>query len=127
MNDVNHFIPDKTLFFDGHCVLCNAWARRIMKWDKQKKIHLAPIHKHRDFLLVKARLQPDELDRSVLYFSSGKFYKESDAIIKLLEEVYPRSPWVVVLHRVPRTIRNVVYRFIAANRFYFFKRRVRPF
>ena len=44
MNKPTNNQPDlKIILFDGVCVLCNYWARFIIKYDTQKKFKLASV------------------------------------------------------------------------------------
>ena len=116
LKQVDHFIPYKTLFYDGNCTFCNKWARWVMRKDQSKSIYLAAADS-RSELLLQWGIDASVTTRSVLYYKNGRFYSESDAVIELAADLGPGYAWARFLRFVPKWIRDNVYRMIAANRY----------
>lgn len=110
--------PDKIIFFDGVCNLCNMLVVFIIKRDRKHIFKFAPLQS------VTAEemgiLQKDATSNSVIFFCENKLYQKSTAILhicKLLPFPWPLLFGFII---VPRFIRNAVYNFVAANRYKWF-------
>jgi predicted DCC family thiol-disulfide oxidoreductase YuxK len=106
------------VFFDGVCSLCNAAVDFLIRRDHAKVLLFAPlqgqaaaIHLH-----VLPNTTPDTI---VLVDAQGR-WERSDAALRIAG--YLGWPWkgLIVLRIIPRPVRDVVYRWIARNRYRWF-------
>ncbi len=104
------------LVYDGACVLCNGYITYMLKHDTYNRVVIAPLQSKMGSLLLK----PEE--DSVYLLRMGKLYDQSDVGLRVAQFLpFPHNlPYMFLL--VPRKIRNLVYRWIARNRFRWFGR-----
>lgn len=103
--------------FDGVCNLCNAFIKWLIKYDKAEQFRYATLQSHTGEILNK-ELHGD-LD-SVLLLHKGKIYSQSDVALlacKILGGVWSIFSVFIV---VPKAFRNLIYNWIAKNRYKWF-------
>lgn len=118
MNEANQVI-----LFDGTCNLCNASVRFIIKRDPSAKFLFSTLQS--DFgkqLLKNVGIEDVKYD-SVILYKNGKVYKQSDAVLLIARQLSGLWSVFFVLIIIPRPIRNVVYNWIARNRYHWFGKR----
>ena len=111
------------VLYDGVCGLCNRLVQFLLKRDKQGRLRFASLQS--DFaerVLTRHGINPKDLDTVhvvVNYERPGeKVLGRSDAILHAGEEL--GTPWktlALIARIVPRPLRDVVYRFVARNRY----------
>ena len=111
------------LLFDGHCNLCNAWVQFIVKRDSAKTIRFASLQsKAGRRLLEEHKIDANYIDSLVL-FEEESFSLSSNAALRILLYLNGWERHLIFLSVVPRSLRDIVYRFIAKNRYKWFGRR----
>ena len=111
------------LLFDGHCNLCNAWVHFIVKRDSAKTIRFAALQSSAGRRLLKEHnIDPNYIDSLVL-FEEERFSVSSNAALRTLSFLAGWERHFQFLIIVPRPLRDLVYRFIAKNRYKWFGRR----
>ena len=107
------------VFFDGVCGMCNRFVDVIMLADKGGIFRFAPLQGQTARELLPP-LAEDSREWSLIYLDDRGIHEQSDASL----EVYRRlggAWWLLSLGQlVPRLIRNLVYRWIASNRYRWF-------
>jgi predicted DCC family thiol-disulfide oxidoreductase YuxK len=113
-------LPERVLFFDGICHVCNDSVRFIYQRDPSANIRFAQLQSP----LGREVLQRNDFKTgaydSLLYIEGGEFYTHSAAVLRILPHL--RFPWPLfgVLRIVPRPLRDAVYNWIARNRYAWF-------
>ena len=111
------------LLFDGHCNLCNAWVRFIVKRDASSTIRFASLQSVAGRrLLEEHKIDANYIDSLVL-FEEERFSVSSNAALRTLSYFDGWERHLIFLSVVPRALRDLVYRFIAKNRYKWFGRR----
>ena len=111
------------LLFDGHCNLCNAWVNFIIKRDPSSRIRFAsPQSPAGRRLLENHKIDANYIDSLVL-FEEDKFSVSSSAALRILSYLDGWERHLIYLTILPRTFRDLVYRFVAKNRYKWFGRR----
>ena len=111
------------LLFDGHCNLCNAWVQYVVKRDPSSTIRFASLQSGAGRrLLVENNIDPNYIDSLVL-FEEGSFSVSSNAALRTLSYLDGWERHLIYLTVLPRPLRDLVYRFIAKNRYKWFGRR----
>ena len=111
------------LLFDGHCNLCNAWVQYVVKRDSSSTIRFASLQSVAGRrLLEEHKIDANYIDSLVL-FEEERFSVSSNAALRTLSYFDGWERHLIFLSVVPRSLRDLVYRFIAKNRYKWFGRR----
>ncbi len=110
------------VLFDGVCNLCNSSVHFILDRDRDKYFRFASLQSRAGKeLLAQHGLPPIEGDPdSVLLLEGGRVHSRSGAALHIARRL--GFPWVllVVGFLVPWFLRDLVYKFIARNRYRWF-------
>ncbi len=110
------------IFFDGECLLCNGFVDLMLKLDPAGVFAMAPLQGQTAQHLLPSL--PDQAeDWSMYYLEAGTLYGQSDAALAVMARL--GGLWSVLSwgRRIPRPLRNRLYRVIARNRYRWFGRR----
>ena len=111
------------LLFDGHCNLCNAWVQYVVKRDSSSTIRFASLQSGAGRrLLEEHKIDVNYIDSLVL-FEEKRFSVSSNAALRTLSYFDGWQKHLIFMSVVPRSLRDLVYRFIAKNRYKWFGRR----
>ena len=111
------------LLFDGHCNLCNTGVQYVVKRDPSSTIRFASLQSGAGRrLLVENNIDPNYIDSLVL-FEEERFSLSSTAALRILSYLDGWERHLIYLTVLPRPLRDLVYRFIAKNRYKWFGRR----
>ncbi len=106
------------VFFDGVCGLCNHFIDFLLKEDQYDVLQFAPLQGETVKNYV-PNLDTKNLS-TVIFYSNGKTYEQSDAVLALMYELGGIWRLAIVFRIIPAFIRDAVYRFIAQNRLKWF-------
>ena len=111
------------LLFDGHCNLCNAWVQFIVKRDSAGTIRFASLQSGAGRrMLEEHKIDANYID-SLVFFEEERFYVSSSAALRTFSYLDGWQKQLIFLAVIPRSLRDLVYRFIARNRYKWFGRR----
>ena len=109
--------------FDGVCNLCNGTVDFLLRNDITNQLLFTPFQMEGGSgvgsrLLAQFGVYDAPVSVYVIY--QNRLYSESDAILFLCS--YLRRPWrwFRITRIVPKPLRNLIYRFIARNRYKWF-------
>ena len=111
------------LLFDGHCNLCNAWIQFIVKRDSAGTIRFASLQSGAGRRLLEEHKIDENYIESLVFFEEERFSVGSTAALRTLSYLDSWQKHLIFLAVVPRSLRDLVYRFIARNRYKWFGRR----
>lgn len=108
------------VLFDGVCNLCNRSVQTILRHDRRARFRFASLQsplgeKLRDDLGIDRQ----KVD-SVILVEGGRWYKESDAALRIANGLGGLWRAFRVFRLVPRPLRDAAYRLIARNRYRWF-------
>jgi len=108
----------KIVLFDGVCNLCNSSIIYIIKHDKKDLFRFAPLQSEMGRKIIEHfKIDPKKTDSIVLYSKENGIAIKSSAALKIaLNLGFPRS-LMGVFFIIPTFIRNLVYDYIAKNRY----------
>ena len=113
--------PQPTLFYDGVCNLCHFSVQWIIKRDQRKIFKYENLQSEAGQNIIK-QIAPSMLSSdSVILVMDGQIFLYSDAslaVLKKLGGIYTLFGNVGFL--LPLSFRNIIYRFIAKNRYKWF-------
>lgn len=111
------------ILYDGVCGLCNRLVQFLLKRDKQGRLRFASLQS--DFaakVLTRHGIDPKDLDTVQVVINydrpDERILNRSDAILGASQELgNPWSTLATIARIIPRALRDVVYGFIAHNRY----------
>jgi len=108
------------LLFDGYCNFCSNTVQFILKHERHQDLNFASLQSDTGVVLLKKyHIDPAKTDSLVLIENSRAYIKSSAAlrVSKHLKGLYPA---LYAFMLIPAFLRNVVYDFIARNRYKWF-------
>ena len=126
MNDSR--IPDDLklstplILFDGFCHLCNRSVSLVIRKDRKRLFRYGALQSEAGVFLQN-RIQVPAGTDSVILVEEGMVFTESEAALRIAARL--PFPWsvAVIFRIVPRFLRDLVYRWIAAHRYAWFGKR----
>jgi predicted DCC family thiol-disulfide oxidoreductase YuxK len=111
------------IVFDAECLLCSANAQFVLDHDRRGRFLLASMQGEAGSALYR-RFGIDPADPDTLIVVEGdRVRRDSDAILAIWAGL--GWPWraATMFRLVPRALRDLVYRWVARNRYRLFGRR----
>ncbi|MBP1853357.1 thiol-disulfide oxidoreductase DCC family protein [Rhizobium halophytocola] len=111
------------IVFDAECVLCSANAQFVLTHDRSRHFRLASMQGEVGTALYhRFGMDPADPD-SMIVVDGDRLLRDSDAVLSIYAGL--GWPWraVAILRRLPRPLRDPVYRLMARNRYRIFGRR----
>ena len=107
----------KILLFDGVCNLCNSSINFVIKHDNKDVFRFTALQEGPGkSYLAKYNIDPKNTD-SIVLIENGKAYVKSSAALRAVKYLGGAWPLLYVFIIVPAFIRDVVYDYIAINRY----------
>lgn len=111
------------VLFDGVCNLCNSSVNFVIDRDPDGYFKFAALQDEKVApLRARFGITPEYLD-SILLVEDGQCYRESTAALRIARRLKGAWPLLYGFILVPRPLRDVVYRWIARNRYRWFGKR----
>ncbi|PZD79189.1 thiol-disulfide oxidoreductase DCC family protein [Mesonia sp. K7] len=112
------------ILFDGVCNLCNNTVDYVLRKDKKDIFRFASLQSELGQQLLKERgIDPNEVDSIVMIDPGKAYYVKSTAALKIAQQL---GGGISFLHNfifLPESFRNVVYDFVARNRYKWYGKR----
>lgn len=108
------------ILFDGVCNLCNGAVQFVIRHDPDQQFLFAALQSNAGLqLLNQYNIQSATLSSFIL-IQDGKYYTKSTGALRVARRI--KGPWqfLYILIIVPKFIRDVVYEWIAQNRYRWF-------
>jgi predicted DCC family thiol-disulfide oxidoreductase YuxK len=114
------------VLFDGVCNLCHGFVRFIIERDVGRRFVFASLQSNEGRALLVARgrsTASSDAGESVVLIEAEEVYERSGAVLLIARGL--GWPWslAAMLLAVPRLVRDVVYCFVARNRYRWFGKR----
>ena len=107
----------KIILFDGVCNLCNSAVTFVIKRDKKDVFRYAALQSEMGKqLTAKHNIDVDKVD-SIILVTDKKAYVKSTAALFIAQKLSGGWPLMMGFYIIPAFIRNLVYDFIARNRY----------
>ncbi|MBI1267268.1 MAG: DUF393 domain-containing protein [Cryomorphaceae bacterium] len=106
------------IFFDGVCNLCNNTVDFIIRRMGNRSFLFAPLQGEsaKKLNIVSSEVEPG----SIVYVADGRQFKQSTAVLKILVRLGGAWRLMAVFFIIPPFLRNLIYRFVAKNRYRWF-------
>ena len=106
------------VLFDGVCNLCNGAVQFIIKRDEQDVFRFAALESEIGKQLVAERnIDDSNIDSIILIDPGVAFYIKSDAALEIGKKLKGYKGISAILQWIPSSLRDIVYDFIARNRY----------
>ncbi|WP_339172176.1 thiol-disulfide oxidoreductase DCC family protein [Solibacillus sp. FSL R5-0691] len=109
----------RILLFDGECNFCDASVQFIIKRDPNALFQFASLQSDVGAALLKKYDVPETTD-SIVFIENDRHYTESTAALKITRNLSGFWKLFYVFIVVPKPVRDLVYRWIAKNRYKWF-------
>ena len=118
MNDLEN---KKIILFDGVCNLCNGSIRFVIKRDKKDRFRYAALQSEIGRKLASERnIDISKVDSIILIEPGVAYFTKSEAALKIGQSLGGIWMFVAVFNLIPSGLLNIVYDFIAKNRYRWF-------
>lgn len=108
------------ILFDAICVICNGWAKFLIKHDKNLKFKLASAQSALGEEILKHYGMSTTDYTTMVVILNGQLYTESTALLKVMQHLGLPFSLMNAGYMVPRPIRDFLYRRVALNRYQLF-------
>lgn len=113
---------NKTIvFFDGVCNLCNSSVQLLLKLDKDEVFSFSSLQSTYSQSIIPKDIQIEK--DSIVLFKNGHFYSEAEAVFEIVKSLDNWTKVLLVFKVFPLKWNNVIYRWIAKNRYKIFGRK----
>jgi predicted DCC family thiol-disulfide oxidoreductase YuxK len=108
------------LLIDAECVLCNRFARTVIRADREGLFVLIPNHSETSARLLAETRIPEPPTGTIVLLKGGRSYTYSDVSLNVWADL--GFPWSLTRpgFLIPRALRNFVYKLVADNRYRLF-------
>ena len=107
------------ILFDGVCNLCHFFVQFVLKRDSSAQFKFAALQSEIGQRLLTQYQIGKEIDSVVLIYQN-KAFTASNAGIEILRKLSIWWQWTVVLYVIPKRWRDIIYHWVAANRYRWF-------
>ena len=111
------------VLFDGVCNFCNRAVNFILRHEKKAVLKFAPLQSEAGRRLARQYGLNSDQPESLVLIEEEKLYLRSSAALRICRYLRGGWPLMIGFIIVPTVIRDLVYRWIAANRYRWFGRR----
>jgi len=113
--------PQRILFFDGVCNLCNGFVDFMIQRDRTETLFFSSLQSEQ----AQKKINRDfhaELT-SIIYLRDGKILMESTAVLYAMADL--GGLWVLlkIFLMIPGPLRNSIYQWVARHRYRWFGKR----
>jgi predicted DCC family thiol-disulfide oxidoreductase YuxK len=113
--------PDKpTIFFDGVCNLCSGFVQFMIGIDPEAKFQYASLQSDAGQAMLSHFNMPTQEINTVVLLYQGQIYTHADVALQIARLLGGWYHLFLVFSIFPRPLRNVVYNWIARNRYRWF-------
>lgn len=112
---------EKVVLYDGVCNLCDATIRFILPRDSRGSLRFASLQgEYARAILARHGIPNLPAPESLVYVENRRIFMHSDAVLRVARSL--DFPWklAAIFLFVPRSLRDVVYRWVARNRYRWF-------
>ncbi len=111
----------KIILFDGVCNLCNSSIQFVIKYDKKDAFRFVALQSDLGIKIIKhIGIVNQNIDSVILYEPNVAYYYKSDAAIEIAKNLGVFFNFGTVFRILPKNFRNILYDYIAKNRYKWF-------
>jgi len=111
----------KIILFDGVCNFCNDAVLKVIRYDKKNQFVFTSLQSEIGVKITNhIGIDTSKIDSIVLYEPNVSYDIKSSAALKIMEEFGGFWNWMQIFWVFPESLRNIMYDFIAKNRYKWF-------
>ena len=112
------------ILFDGVCNLCNSSVQFVMKHDKDNRFIFTSLQgKTAENIIENFNIDTTKIDSILLFTPEEELFHKSTAALKIAHRLKFPINLMSVFFILPKFLRDIVYDFIAKNRYKWFGKR----
>lgn len=111
------------ILFDGVCNFCNASVNFLIDRDPEARFRFGALQSEEGLAVLRDNGLPTDYFDSIVLIEDGKVWVASDAVLRATKYMPGLWPLLRVFRIIPRAVRDVVYNWIARNRYRWFGKR----
>lgn len=111
------------VFYDGFCNLCLSVVSLVKRLDKKKIFSFLPLQSSDAIEILDNFVSKNNRYDSVVLYNKNQIYLQSDAVIEISKLLGFPFNLTSILKIIPLSIRDIIYKFIAARRYQWFGKR----
>ena len=116
----------KIILFDGICNLCNSSVLKVIRYDTKSNFVFCALQSEiGQEIISDLKIDLSKMDSILLYESSNNYTYKSTAVLKILNSFGGWWNLTQICWLVPPFLRNLIYDFIAKNRYKWFGKKDR--
>lgn len=113
-------IPENpVILFDGVCNLCSRFVKIIIRYDKSMVFKFSTLDSEAGKSLL-SRFKHEPIPDSVVLIENNQIYTQSNAVFRIIKQLHGWPKWIYPLHILPESFNNIMYSYIASNRYKWF-------
>lgn len=109
------------ILFDGICNLCNGWVNFVIDRDRSRNFRFAALQSEVGGRLCENRAH--DIPDSIVLIENDVVHVKSDAVLRIARQLDGAWPLLALFRLVPRSVRDLVYDFVARHRYRWFGKR----
>jgi predicted DCC family thiol-disulfide oxidoreductase YuxK len=108
------------ILFDGVCNLCNAFVLFVIDHDPKRRFFFAPLQsEYGQGKLREHKLDCENFD-SIVLVRGNRIFLRSTAVLNIAKPLKWPWPLFALFLILPTPLRNIIYAFVARNRYRWF-------
>lgn len=107
----------KIVVFDGECIVCNRFFHFLLKYDKRKELQFATLQSEWAKATIPKYFKNETAPDSIILFEGNRLYFKSSAALRAIASLGNFWSIVKILLWIPKVFRDMIYDFVARNRF----------
>ncbi len=116
-------MKNKILLFDGECILCSRSIQFILKHERNNLIYFAALKSEYAKKLMSHYHVDIQYNNSIVFITDQKVFTKSKAVFSICQHLKMPFATFQYLKFIPSVLSNIIYDFIANNRYRFFDKR----
>ncbi|MEC0227330.1 thiol-disulfide oxidoreductase DCC family protein [Paenibacillus alba] len=108
------------VLFDGVCYLCSGAVQFILRNDPKGIFRFASLQSGSGLKLLEQHDLPTDILSTIVLIEGGRAYTRSTAALRIARRLRGALPLAYAAIIIPAPLRNLVYAFIARNRYRWF-------
>lgn len=119
--EINQLPQDKKIIlFDGVCNYCNDKVTFIIKNDSNDVFRFVALQSETGQKIITYLGIDKTIDSIVLYEPDYAYFIKSEAVFRIIKQLSSTVKLLLLFNFVPTSIKNLIYDFIAKNRYKWF-------